>query len=90
MGKTVEQMIGNSEDSLVSLGTNVFAITPDDDTEVSPRPKHVRIDQAGTVAWRSVDGAADITQTYAAGEYLQGIPLFIRADGTTAVMHGSI
>lgn len=69
---------------ITSPGRNAFTITPHATNEISPLPRSVRFDGAGTVALRTVDGAADISITVAAGETLDWRIQYIRATGTTA------
>jgi hypothetical protein len=69
---------------LSTPGRNVFAITPNDATEIDPLPRSVRFNVGGTVAFRTVDGIADVTATVASGEQLDYRIRYIRATGTTA------
>ena len=67
----------------------MFLIARSDDTAISPVPRSVRFDEAGTVVLRAVNSAADVTLTVAAGEVLPVRVQFIRLTGSDdIVMHG--
>ncbi len=61
-----------------------FTITPNDTTAITPLPRAVRVNTAGTVAYRAVDSAADVTVTVSAGETIPARIQYIRATGTSA------
>lgn len=61
-----------------------FAITKSDSNPITPLPRAVRVNVAGTVAFRAVDSAADVTITVYAGEVIPARVQFIRDAGTTA------
>lgn len=68
--------------------TAVFAITPHDTNPLITRPKAIRANTAGTVVFRALDSAADVTMTLAAGEVISAVITHVRATGTTASLHG--
>lgn len=59
-----------------------FAIAKHDTNAITPLPRAVRVDSAGTVVFRLVDSAADVTITAVAGEIIPGRVQYIRAAGT--------
>lgn len=76
-------------DSVIAPARRIFAITPHATNPIDPLPKAIRANEAGTIALRSVDAAADVTLTVAAGEILPVRALHVRASGTTVVnIHG--
>ncbi len=79
----------NNSDSVSAPGRQMFQITPHATDEVSPLPKAIRADEAGTVALRAADSGADVTVTMAAGEVLPVRAKYVRVTGTTvATLHG--
>ena len=79
----------SGSDTVTAPARDMFVITPHATNEVSPLPKAIRADTAGTVTFRAVDGAADVTVTMAAGEQLQVRAKYVRAAGTTVtLLHG--
>lgn len=75
-------------DSIVSPALKMFAITPHATNEITPLPKAIRCDVAGTVALRAAGDNADVAITMAAGEVLSVRAQYVRAAGTTATLHG--
>jgi hypothetical protein len=76
-------------DAVSAPAREVFLITPHATNEVSPLPKAIRADSAGTVTLRAIDSAADVTMTMAAGEVLDIRARYVRVTGTTvATLHG--
>jgi hypothetical protein len=70
-------------------GREMFLITPHATNPITPLPKALRFDGAGTVTLRAVDSGADITINVAAGEVLDVRAAYVRAAGTTATpIHG--
>lgn len=79
----------SNADSVSAPARQIFLITPHASNEVSPLPKAIRADSAGTVALRAVGSSADVTVTLAAGEVLAVRAQYVRATGTTvATLHG--
>ena len=76
--------VGNDAAALLVPARNDFAITPSDGAAITPLPRAVRVNVAGTVVYRSVDSAADVTINAAAGEVIQSRVQYIRATGTSA------
>lgn len=69
--------------------THGFAITPHATNALSVTPRRIRADAAGTITFRLKDSPADITLTFAAGEYFYGLVTHVRVTGTTATpIHG--
>ncbi|WP_294390425.1 hypothetical protein [uncultured Sphingomonas sp.] len=64
--------------------SKAFAITPSDGTAISPIPRAVRVNAAGTVAFRASGSSADVTITAVAGEIIPVNIQYIRAAGTSA------
>lgn len=78
-----------SPDTLWGPARKMFLISPHATNEVSPLPKAIRADTAGTVALRAAGSSADVTVTLAAGEVLAVRAKYVRATGTTvAILHG--
>lgn len=78
-------------DSVADPARRCWLITPHATNEVDPLPKAIRANEAGTIALRAVDSAADVTMTVAAGEVLQIRAQYIRATGTTVTnIHGLV
>ena len=76
-------------DSVYAPARNVFVITPHATNEVSPKPKAIRADTAGTITFRTVDGSADVVMTVSAGEILPVRVKYVRVSGTTVTLiHG--
>ena len=78
----------NFGDTVSTPAKKMFAITPDATAAVSPIPKAIRCDVAGTVALRAMGSAADVSITMAAGEVLPVRVQYVRASGTSATLHG--
>lgn len=76
--------LGNGSAELVTPARRSFAIAKHDTTAITPLPRAVRVDVAGTVTYRTVDDTADVTMTALAGEVIQARVQFIRATGTSA------
>lgn len=69
--------------------THIFAITPHDTNALPATCKAIRADAAGAVTFRTIDSAANVTLTLAAGEYVSAIITHVRDTGTDAiVIHG--
>ena len=74
----------NMADTVVSPARKAFnPVQTDADTAIDPLPKAVRCQAAGTIKYRAVDSAVDVTETVAAGERLDVRMLYIRDTGTT-------
>lgn len=84
----MDDKFGKAPDELTAPGRNMFAITPHATDEVTPIPKAIRANTAGTVALRTIDGTEDVSVTMAVGEVLHVRVQFVRAVGTTATLHG--
>lgn len=79
----------SGSDTVTAPARNVFVITPHATNEVSPLPKAIRADTAGTVTFQAFDSATDVTVTMAAGEILPVRARYVRAAGTTVtLLHG--
>lgn len=63
---------------------NAFVITPSDTVALATIPRSVRVNAAGTVAYRTIDATADVTITALAGEVIPGRVQYLRATGTSA------
>jgi hypothetical protein len=76
-------------DDVDNPARKVFAITPDNaDTAINPLPKALRVDGAGTITFRAVDSAADVTWNVLAGDILPVRALYVRSTGTNVTVHG--
>lgn len=64
--------------------TQAFDITPHATNAITPLPRAVRVNAAGTVTFRMSGSATDVTITALAGEIIPGRVQYIRATGTTA------
>lgn len=71
-----------------SPARNVFLIAPHATNPLPNIPKAIRCDVAGTIAFRAVDDAADVSMTMAAGEILPVRVQYVRATGTSGTFHG--
>lgn len=80
----------SQSDSVTSPARRFTLIPLDDAAEVSPVPKAVRFNNAGTVVFQAVDDVADQTIDVVAGEILEVRIQYLRATGTTVglVVHG--
>lgn len=74
-------------DSVSAPAREMFAIVPHDTAPISPLPKAIRANSAGTVTLRAVDSAADVTLAVAVGEVISVRVNFVRTS-TTASLHG--
>lgn len=75
-------------DSLSAPARQMFVITPHDSNQVLPLPKALRADTDGSVTLRAVDSAQDVTISVVAGDRLDVRARYVRAAGTTAILHG--
>lgn len=66
----------------IAPARTAFAIAKHDTNPITPLPRAVRVDTAGTVIYRAVDSATDVTITAFAGEIIQARVQYIRATGT--------
>lgn len=73
--------------SVMAPARSMIAATLHDTNELAVLPRAIRCNVAGTVALRCIDDTADISITMVAGELLSIRPRYIRATGTTAVIH---
>lgn len=69
---------------------NVFLIAPHATNPLASLPKAIRCDVAGTIAYRAVDDAADVSMTMVAGEVLAVRVAYVRVAGTTGTFHGLV
>lgn len=65
-----------------------FEIAPHATDLVTPTPKAIRADTAGTVTLRAIDSSEDVTLNMAAGEIIPVMVAYVRAEGTTATLQG--
>lgn len=70
-------------ESLSDPADSHATITPSDSTDISIKPRAIRINGAGNVVVRDKDGV-DVTYTCAAGEVLAFRGVRVLATGTTA------
>jgi hypothetical protein len=77
----------NNIDAVFAPGRDMFPIVKSDTVPIVPLPKAIRCDVAGSVTWRAVDAAQDVTFTMQAGETLSVRVQIVRM-ATTAVLHG--
>lgn len=87
--KAIADAIAAAFSSDIGVTRNIFAITPHATNPVSPIPRLIRADGAGTITFRTIDATADVTMTVVAGERIEGRFQYIRVSGTTvATLHG--
>lgn len=77
----------NVED-VSSPARNVFLIVPHATNPLATTPKAIRCDVAGTIAFRAVDDAADVSWTMVAGETQSVRVQYVRVTGTSGTFHG--
>lgn len=82
--KAIADAIAAAFSSDIGVTRNIFAITPNATTAISPLPRVIRVDVAGTITFRAVDSTADVTLNVVAGERIEGRIQYIRVSGTTA------
>ena len=71
-------------DSPIGPARDAFAIVPSDTVPVSQFTKGFRVNGAGTVTFRAIDGSADVTVDAVAGERFDVALLYLKVTGTTA------
>lgn len=71
-------------DSVNAPARRVFAVIPNDTTELAIMPKAIMAGADGVITLRAADDAADIDITVIAGVIYPIRARFIRATGTTA------
>lgn len=71
------------DDTPSSPARRLFAVVPHDANPITPLPKAIRFNTAGTVTMRAVDEAQDVTLDVFAGERFDARIQYIRDTGTT-------
>ena len=72
-------------DSVFAPSRKPFAITPDDEADISPLPKALYIGTGGDVVLRGVDGTEDVVfRNVVSGDRLEVRAVCVRATGMTA------
>jgi hypothetical protein len=84
----VADKFGGFSDGIGSPAREMFLITPHATNAVDPLPKAIRANTAGTLALRAVGSTADVSINVVAGEVIDVRAEFVRAAGTSAVVHG--
>jgi hypothetical protein len=73
-------------DSVFAPSRKPFAITPHDETEVSPLPKALYVGTGGDLTLRGVDAAEDVIfRNVSSGDRIEVRAAYVRATGTTAL-----
>jgi hypothetical protein len=79
----------SASDSSSGPANRMFLIVPHATNPVSPLPKAIRADSAGTVTFRAAKSDQDVTVNLAAGEQLDVRAKYVRVAGTNvATLHG--
>lgn len=72
-------------DSVFAPSRKPFAITPDDDADVSPLPKALYVGTGGDIVLRGVDASEDVVfRNVVSGDRIEVRAAYVRATGTTA------
>jgi hypothetical protein len=75
-------------EELIAPARNVFLIAPHATNPLPSITKAIRCNVAGTITFRAVDDAADVTMTMAVGERIDVRASHVRVAGTTGTFHG--
>lgn len=79
-----EDLFRRIHDAPSQPARRAFAVTPHDANPLTILPKALLVGEAGTVALRAVDSAADVSIAATAGQILPIRASHVRATGTTA------